>query len=458
MTLPAEERLPAAYLRRMREVLGEEYHDYLASFSEEPAVSLRRRGSLPEESLFRAMGGLLPPVPWTETGYYYRKEMRPARSPYYAAGLYYLQEASAMAPAEVLPVRPGDRVLDLCAAPGGKATRLGEKLAGSGFLYANDISASRARSLLKNLELAGLPNLYVTAETPERLAEHFPNFFDRILVDAPCSGEGMFRRTPSMVRDWEERGPQYYAPLQREILARAVSMLKPGGHLLYSTCTFSREEDEENVEALLRDFPELTPDPEEIAMRRLPGVSAGDLPGTLRLWPHRLRGEGHFLALLRKRGEPAPAEEPPRRRREPRAPHAAMTGEYPAFAQSLPVRLTGEGTLHLQGEALYLLPEGSAVLPGLRYQRTGLKLGEIRKGRFTPSQALAMALRPGEYPQTADFALGDPDVIRYLKGESVPHPGPNGWTLVTVDGYPLGWTKAQNGTLKNKYNPAWRWQ
>ena len=215
------ELLPAAFAERMRALLGdEEYDDYLNSFEEEWKPGLRANTlKISPESLKKLLPWELEPVPWVPAGFYYDGgQDRPSKHPAYYAGLYYLQEPSAMTPGEMLPVEPGDRVLDLCAAPGGKSTQLGARLEGKGMLLANDVSTSRARALLKNLELAGVPNICVTGETPERLAEVLPEFFDKILVDAPCSGEGMFRRDDEMVKDWAARGPAYYAPLQLSLI------------------------------------------------------------------------------------------------------------------------------------------------------------------------------------------------------------------------------------------------
>ena len=232
----------------MKAILGEEYDDFLAGFEKPRHYGLRvNTAKITVEEFKELVPFHLTQIPWVENGFYYEEEDAPTRHPYYYAGLYYLQEPSAMAPAALLPVDPGDRVLDLCAAPGGKSTELGARLKGQGLLVSNDISNSRAKALLKNLELAGVSNLCVTSETPEKLADVFGPFFDKILVDAPCSGEGMFRKDPDLIKSWQEHGPSYYAPIQRQILSQAVRMLKPGGYLLYSTCTFAACEDEDTV-------------------------------------------------------------------------------------------------------------------------------------------------------------------------------------------------------------------
>ena len=293
--------LPKDFLAGMKELLGKEYDQYIKSYEEEwkPGLRVNTLKLSPEEFL-EFSPWKLSPVPWTKNGFYYDSQDRPSRHPAYFAGLYYLQEPSAMTPAAMLPVEPGDKVLDVCAAPGGKSTELAAKLKGEGLLVSNDISYSRARALLKNLELTGAANIAVVSEDPEKLAEVWPEFFDKILVDAPCSGEGMFRRDDDMVKDWTSRGPEYYSPIQRRILEQTVAMLKPGGVLLYSTCTFSRLEDEDNVNFLLESHPEMELVPFNLAS--VPGSADGiGLNGCMRLFPHRMKGEGHFLALLRKR-------------------------------------------------------------------------------------------------------------------------------------------------------------
>lgn len=296
----SELKLSEEYLNRMRDLLGEEeFSAYLKSFDEERLYGLRvNTAKTSPEAFPELVPWDLKQIPWIPNGFYYEGTKRPAKDPYYYAGLYYLQEPSAMTPAMLLPVEPGDRVLDLCAAPGGKSTELGVKLAGKGVLISNDISNSRAKALLKNLELWGIANICVTSETPDKLAGVFGPWFDKILIDAPCSGEGMFRKDEDMVKSYEEHGPEYYSRIQKEITDQAVRMLAPGGLLLYSTCTFSRCEDEEIICHILNRH-------EEMELVKLPlfeGASDGiGLNGCLRLFPHKIKGEGHFMALLHKK-------------------------------------------------------------------------------------------------------------------------------------------------------------
>lgn len=463
-------QLPEAFLLKMQKLLGEEFGQYLESFKEEWKPGLRVNTlKLSPGELAELVPWNLEPVPWSDNGFYYDgtldgEVLRPSKHPAYYAGLYYLQEPSAMTPAAMLPVVPGDRVLDLCAAPGGKSTELASKLKGRGMLVSNDISYSRARALLKNLELAGAANICVTSEAPEKLAGVWPEFFDKILVDAPCSGEGMFRRDEDMVKDWNEKGPEYYVPIQRQILSQAAAMLRPGGYMLYSTCTFSVEEDEGNVAYVLEEFPQM-----QLCcldLDKVPGACGGfGLPGCMRLFPHRLKGEGHFLALMRKKGgddggkEILPPMDPGTARKRVRA--VEKEKELDAF-----LRQSGAewdyGRIVIHQDNVYYLPEGLAWNLPLRFLRTGLFLGELKKGRFEPSQALAMSMKAGQFPNTVSFPAGDSRVLRYLKGETISLEGDEGpvkgWCLAAMEGFPLGWAKGTGMSLKNKYYPGWRWQ
>ena len=460
----SELKLSEEYLNRMRDLLGEEeFSAYLKSFDEERLYGLRvNTAKVTPEAFPELVSWDLKPVPWIPNGFYYEGTERPAKDPYYYAGLYYLQEPSAMTPAMLLPVEPGDRVLDLCGAPGGKSTELGVKLAGKGVLISNDISNSRAKALLKNLELWGISNICVTSETPDKLADVFGPWFDKILIDAPCSGEGMFRKDDDMVKSYEERGPEYYSEIQKEITDQAVRMLAPGGLLLYSTCTFSRCEDEEIICHILENHQEM----ELISLPLFEGASGGiGLDGCIRLFPHKIKGEGHFISLLRKNGggaERTAAGSRERSRTEPQGKKApALPTELTDFL-ALMNREFDDSRIMIKNDSVYYLPENFVPAKELRYLRTGLLLGELKNKRFEPGQALAMTLHAEEFRQTISWKKEDDRVIRYLKGETIsltPEEGPvKGWCLVCVDGYPLGFAKGTGMALKNKYYPGWRWQ
>lgn len=488
-------KLPKLFEDRMKSLLGDEYKEYLQCY-EKPHFGGIRINTLkisPEE-----FGHLCPfslkRIPWIPNGYYYDINEQPARHPYYYGGLYYIQEPSAMTPASLLPVKPGDKVLDLCAAPGGKSTELGAKLKGQGLLVTNDISSSRAKALLKNIELFGITNALVLSETPNKLAQVFPEFFDKILVDAPCSGEGMFRKSPSIMQNWEQYGVEYYNKLQKEIIIFAAKMLKPGGMMLYSTCTFSPEENEGTIAFLLKECPDIhvveaLPDPEE--RNRLDvsyeGFDCGkpewvngpdELKHCIRLWPHKIKGEGHFIALLKKDDANAASyhdgeirdysfDNISKKGKNTYAKNKTFlsdeAGDFLGRIKPLSDidSLINENRILIQNERVYLVPKGYEERQGLRTLRQGLLLGEMKKNRFQPSQALAMAIKASDYDNIINLSSSEPDVIRYLKCETLTigntTDGNDGLHLVCVDGYPLGWGKLSKNILKNMYLPGWRW-
>ena len=506
MSLP---HLPVEFTERMRRILGEEYGAFEKSYEEVRKYGLRvNTKKISPEEFERIAPFHLTPIPWIPGGYYYLEEDAPARHPFYYAGLYYLQEPSAMTPASVLDVVPGQSVLDLCAAPGGKATAIGAKLKGSGLLVANDISASRCKALLKNIEVFGIPNSFVTNAVPARLAECFPEFFDRILVDAPCSGEGMFRKDADTIRAWYPDKPAECAKTQKDIILYAADMLRPGGKLLYSTCTFAHEENEEVIRYLLAQRPEL--ELETIPYRQ--GFSRGleGMEQCVRLWPHKTGGEGHFLALLRKReeggsqrsgtvnvkssdsgtdtdrkriqkqeenliGKCIQKKEKDRRADRGGKRRGAETRsdrqndrQQQAVLQEFfcEIRLQGgekpvQENVEVRNGQVYLVPGLLPEVSGIPFLRNGLYLGELKKDRFEPSQSLAMALGGDGYASVLDLDFTDERLSHYLRGETInTEPGetarPAGWQLVCVNGYPLGWGKLVNGLLKNKYHPGWR--
>ncbi len=535
--------LPEAFRKRMQLQLGTEYEAFAESLEGERYRALRvnplKGGESPSEARERFLAvspWRLEQVPWEADGFYYapagpggktcqkaegfdgklcpkeedaQAPEGPGRHPYHEAGVYYIQEPSAMAPVAFLGAEPGEKVLDLCAAPGGKSTQIAGRMQGKGLLVSNEIHPQRARILSENVERLGIRNCLVLNETPQRLAEVFPGYFDRVLVDAPCSGEGMFRKNENAGEEWSPENVEQCAARQDGILDCAVAMLRPGGRLVYSTCTFAPQEDEGSVSRLLRRHPEMKIlDPaqclagsgraeaagsgESHAAQRAEAAGSGeshaaqraDDPGvrermnvwgfasgradwiedeeapvsgienTLRLWPHRLRGEGHYLAALQKGGIQTAGEVRSLYGTERGIPEKDCR-EYLDFAADT---LTGkpEGIYLRFGEQLYLAPGDMPALKGLHVLRPGLHLGTLKKNRFEPSHALALALSPKEARRCCPVdgpkaQEGHTAAETYLKGQTFPFAGEKGWYLITVDGYSLGWGKLAGGIMKNHY-------
>ncbi len=468
--------LPQGFCEKLHALLGEEYEEYLASLDRARAVGLRlnplkmslrgRPADGPRQSGSPAILNAqfaafkLTPVPWEPTGFYYDPASRPGLHPFHDAGVYYLQEPSAMAPAVLLDPQPGERILDLCAAPGGKTTQIAGRMGGRGLLVCNEIHPGRAKILSGNVERLGIANALVLNEHPARLADRFEGFFDRILVDAPCSGEGMFRKHDAACTDWSRQTVDMCARRQAEILDSAAAMLRPGGRLVYSTCTFSPEENEGGVEAFLRRHPEfsLAEIPAPWFAPGRPDWTEGGRAGLsrcFRLWPHRLRGEGHFAAVLEK-GEAittAPSGKDTRRSSAPagdcrqRRLPATFPKSVCELLRELAVELP-EGAPLQFGETWYLTPPDCPELSGLRVLRPGLEVAEVRKDRALPAHALALWSTAA--PAVLDLAPDGEEILRYLQGQTLPC-DPAGWTLVRTGGFSVGWAKSSGGVAKNHY-------
>ena len=422
--------LPEAFLNRMKDMLGEEYPAYLQSLERPRAVALRfnpLKGESPKLPFVQEN------VPWEENGFYYDIESRPGLHPYHECGVYYLQEASAMSAVALLDPQPGERVCDLCAAPGGKSTQIAGRMMGEGFLLCNEWSPKRAKILSQNIERLGVANALVTNENVENLSRHFPGYFDRVLVDAPCSGEGMFRKEEAAVTDWSEETVKMCAARQREILQSAADLVRPGGRLVYSTCTFATEENEETVAAFLEAHPEFTAEDVDAPWFCRVGT------GMFRLWPHKLLGEGHFVAVLRKAGEKETPAANPKWEKLPK--------EWEAFAREMGISLPA-GKAVCFGETVYWAPPEMPDLRGVRVLRPGLELGEARKGRFVPAHALALWLKTAKNVQS--YSADSKEIASYIHGDVVPS-SKTGWCLVQVDGYSIGWGKGDGNMLKNHY-------
>lgn len=495
--------IPEKFKERMKLLLGGEYEDFMAALEQERYQALRVNPmKMDREEFLRKAPFSLSPVPWEENGFYYEKKEnlpQPGKHPWHEAGVYYIQEPSAMSAVPFLEAGPGERILDLCAAPGGKSTQIAAAMRGEGLLVCNEIHPARAGVLSENVERMGVRNALVLNETPDRLADRFPGFFDRILVDAPCSGEGMFRKNEAAGEEWSPENVQMCAGRQREILEYAYQMLRPGGRLCYSTCTFAPAEDEGSVGWLIKKHPDMhvlpVPMPEgfvpgrpewafmedtekmEEAEETADPVSrpasgtesplASELERTMRLWPHRLRGEGHFVAVLEKEGATGakgrteeagmdgqetekPSAKRTRRRDGEKGLEEREYAEFSAFArENLRVQLSG---IYLRfGEQLYLAPEETPALRGLKALRPGLHLGTVKKNRFEPSHALALTLKPEDVVHAVRLDTEGRQVKDYLNGLTFPAEGEKGWYLICADGCSLGWGKLAGGIMKNHY-------
>ena len=422
--------LPEAFLTRMQAQLGPEYDAYLQTLERPRAVALRYNPLKGEQPTLPFTAA---PVPWEPEGFYYDPEARPGLHVYHEAGVYYLQEASAMAPVSLLDPQPGERVCDLCAAPGGKTTQIAGRMLGKGFLLCNEINPKRAKILSRNIERMAVANALVTNEHPATLADRFPGFFDRVLVDAPCSGEGMFRKEEAAVTDWSQETVEMCARRQREILHSAAKLVRPGGRLVYSTCTFAPEENEETVTAFLETHPDFTPEVME-APWFTPGENASH-----RLWPHKLLGEGHFAAVLRKTAGDEPDLSIPQGEKLPK--------EWLSFAKELGISLP-EGKAVSFGQNLFWAPADLPDIRRLKVLRPGLELGTVKKDRFEPAHALALWL--SSCKTTQSYAPDSEEMKAYLHGDVLPGTQ-KGWCLIKAGPYSIGWTKGDGKQLKNHY-------
>lgn len=459
--------LPEEFLIRMQAMLGDDFPAFLDSYQQPRTFGLRvNTAKISCQEFEKIVPFPVAPIPWITNGYFYPEDIRPSKCALYQAGLYYLQEPSAMTPASRLLPDPGEYVLDMCAAPGGKATALGAALKGQGLLVANDISSSRARALLRNIELFGIPNSFVTSVAPKDLVPCFPEFFHKIILDAPCSGEGMFRKEEALARDWSPAKSQELSLIQRDLILQAADMLRPGGYLLYSTCTFAPQEDEGTVSYLL----ENRPDMELMEIPGYKGFSQGvpswgngqpQLTRCVRIFPHKMNGEGHFMALLHKPGQTTSETSHVFTK-----PNRTAFEYIEAFFREIGLKSLGgqpfdRNRVEIKGDKVYYLPPVSVSLHKINFLRNGLYLGDLKKNRFEPSQPLALALYKDEVSSVISLSVQDPRLEHYLKGETLPiNPeeatSPKGWQLLCVEGYPLGFGKLVGQTLKNKYPSGWR--
>lgn len=474
--------LPIEFEKKMKAFLGDEWDDFLYSYDNNRFQALRfntlkvGKNKSVEEEIAGIMDKLCIPmdkkVMWANDAYYYDEEKRPGKHPYHEMGLYYIQEPSAMSAAALLAPKPGMRVLDLCAAPGGKSTQLATYLGDSGLLVSNEINTQRSRILSQNIERMGIKNAIVTNEDSFVLASHFPSFFNAIQVDAPCSGEGMFRKLPEAVNEWSPQNVEICAARQKEILDNAATMLKAGGTIVYSTCTFSQEENEDVIEHFLESHSDFTLEEME------------------RFWPHKVDGEGHFVAKLVRRGSvnefdadyevcedscnkvedtglkaDRKTKKNKNNKNRKNETKTALTKENMKLLSEFLDETVSEdmaawiknARLVMFGEQLYRLPDMEVDIKGLKVQRAGLHIGEFKKQRFEPSHSLALALKYSEAKNVVKLTCDDPQTTGFFNGQSVMLSDgqaaecKKGWALVCVDGYPAGWGKVNGAQVKNHY-------
>lgn len=452
--------LPIEFEKKMKAFLGNEWDDFLYSYDNNRFQALRfntLKVQSPEERM-RILKTLKissdKKVSWANEAYYFDENVRPGKHPYHEMGLYYIQEPSAMSSAALLAPKPGMRVLDLCAAPGGKSTQLATYLGDSGLLVSNEINTQRSRILSQNIERMGIKNAIVTNEDSFVLASHFPGFFNAIQVDAPCSGEGMFRKLPEAIEQWSMENVAICAERQKEILDNAAVMLKPGGTIVYSTCTFSKEENEDVIEYFLERHPDFTLEEME------------------RFWPHKVDGEGHFVAKLVRRGcvdTDLKADRKTKKNKNSKnrknETKSALTKENMKLLSEFLDETISENMaawiknsrLVMFGEQLYRLPDMEVDIKGLKVQRAGLHIGEFKKQRFEPSHSLALALKLNDAKNVVKLTCDNPQTIGFFNGQSVMLSDEQaaeckkGWALVCVDGYPAGWGKVNGAQVKNHY-------
>ena len=447
------------FLLRMKSLLGDEFDEFLKFYNSDDFIKGLRVNTLKcsPEKLCSLLDFELKKTPFCDEGFYIPSDVKSiGNNPLHHAGAFYVQEPSATSAVTMLDVHEGDYVLDLCAAPGGKSTQIGAKLNGTGLLWSNEIVRNRANILLSNIERMGISNAVVSNCRPDELCKRLENRFDRILVDAPCSGEGMFRKNEDACDEWSPENVENCAARQAEILDCAAEMLQPGGRLVYSTCTFAPAENEGSISRFLERHPEFELLPAEKKDGMMPGVPAWTehpaegLEHTIRLWPHHLKGEGHYLAVLQKAGVLSKTCQGYCRNGVEKGINEKECREFFAFAEeNLVKNITGSFLKF--GDQLYRMPEGMPSIRNLKVLRPGLHLGTLKKNRFEPSHALALALRPDQVKHVCNLESDDPQVKAYLNGQTLNMDGEKGWYLVAVDGYSIGWGKLAGGILKNHY-------
>lgn len=436
-----------AFFERMQELLGDDFEKYLETVDKEPYRGIRVNTlKMTAEELLPLLPFAGDRVPFSEDGYYVSAE-KLGKHPLHHAGAFYVQEPSAMSAVTALDVHPGDKVLDMCAAPGGKSTQIAARLSGTGLLWANEVVRPRAHILLSNIERMGVKNAVVSNMEADRLASQLAGFFDKVLVDAPCSGEGMFRKDRDAIFEWSPEHSKSCAERQKAILDVSSKAVAPDGVMVYSTCTFSRDENEGVVEDFLKNHPEFELIDTGCRFGE-PSRFGEGMDLCRRVFPYN-GGEGHFVAKFkRKGGKPYQGGgytyvEPSKDERK----------QIDAFITDI-LRNPSFRHYHVIDDRILNLPD-TELLPdmsGMNILRAGMKLGDFKKGRIEPHHNLATALTPDQFKRRLILHTGDELAARYISGEEVEiDRWIKGWAVVTVNGITLGLGKASDGRLKNKY-------
>lgn len=455
--------LPEKFLLRMQGMLADEYDNFVNSYNLDKYQALRVNTLKADvENFVKNSDFDLEQVPWVDEGMYYNPDNHPGKHPFHEAGVYYIQEPSAMVPGVLIDAQPGEKILDMCAAPGGKSTQIASGMKNEGILICNEINAARAKILSENVERMGIRNAIVTNESTDKLAQVFGEYFDKIMVDAPCSGEGMFRKNDNACDEWSLENVSICADRQDMILDNADHMLAPGGRIVYSTCTFAPKEDEQAICRFLERHDNYT-----IAQVNVNGIDdhgnaqwcdapVQGIDRTIRIWPHKVKGEGHFAAVLIKDGSSDGHEGYLKNGYE----SGINIKQIPECTQFLDenLKLTLKGVYVKYGEQIYLMPENAPSIKGLKVLRPGLHLDTIKKNRFEPSHSLALALNGDLVERTVDISLNDKRIYDYISGQTFEYDGDKGWYLITVEGYSIGFGKLAGGIMKNHYPKGLRKQ
>lgn len=457
--------LPEDFKNKYNRILGDEYEDFLLSFDEPVQKAYRVNPLKPYPVISDTEDhGNLPYGKWGHFG------AVNGHSVDHVTGVVYSQEPSAQFVGEVVRPNPGERVLDLAAAPGGKSTHLAAFMGQKGLLWSNEIFLNRAKILSENIERMGIKNAIVSSHTPAELSSKLPGFFDKILLDAPCSGEGMFRKDPGAIAYWHEHYPAENATRQREILTEAVKMLRPGGQIVYSTCTFAPEEDEQIINWLMAAYPEFSlvsiekPDGANLSDARPEWIDEAFVNGTnehsatttkdvmkkaARLWPHKLEGEGHFVAKLVKANgdyDDVSVVKPLKNKPLDKQQREILSN---FFEEALITFDQKANEYVLFGDHLYMAPIGTPDISSMKILRLGLELGLFKKKRFEPAHALALALNPDEVKQS--YEMNPEEWAQFVHGDVIQTrlDLDKGWVLMTANGNGAGWGRYVNGQIKN---------